>query len=158
HRAEVIDFSKPYAGLQSVIGAPAAAQITGWDDIRGKTVTVTRGTTQDTELTAMAAERGFNIARYDDDATMVTAAVTGQAEMVATSATVVQQIGERNKDLAYEPKFTIRVFDLAIGVRKGEPELLEKLNEWISANLKNGKLNDIYQKYHGTPLPAEILQ
>lgn len=157
-RAEVIDFSKPYAGLQSVIGAPAAAQITGWDDIRGKTVTVTRGTTQDTELTAMAAERGFNVARYDDDATMVTAAVTGQAEMVATSATVVQQIGERNKDLAYEPKFTIRVFDLAIGVRKGEPELLEKLNEWISANLKNGKLNDIYQKYHGTPLPAEILQ
>lgn len=157
-RAEVIDFSTPYAGLLSVIGAPAASDIDDWEDLRGKTVTVTRGTTQDTELTAMAAERGFTVARYDDDATMVTAAVSGQAEMVATSATLVNQIGERNPDRAFEPKFTIQVFDLAIGVRKGEPELLEKLNEWITANLRNGKLNDIYQKYHGSPLPEEMLQ
>lgn len=157
-RAEVIDFSKPYAGLLSVIGAPAASDIKDWEDLRGKTITVTRGTTQDTELTGLAAERGFNIARYDDDATMVTAAVTGQADIIATSATLVNQIGERNADRAFEPKFTIRVFDLAIGVRKGEPELLEKLNEWVSANLKNGKLNDIYMKYHGSPLPEEMLQ
>lgn len=157
-RAEVIDFSTAYAGLLSVIGAPAAADISGWEDLQGQTVTVTRGTTQDTELTELAGEHGFNVARYDDDATMVTAAVTGQAQIVATSATIVQQIGERNAERAFEPKFTIRVFDLAIGVRKGEPELLEKLNEWITANLQNGKLNEIYEKHHGTPLPEEMLQ
>lgn len=157
-RAEVIDFSTPYAALQSVIGAPAASEIDDWDDIRGRTVTVTRGTTQDTELTAMAAERGFNVARYDDDATMVTAAVSGQAEMVATSETIVNQIGARNAERAFEPKFVIRTFDLAIGVRKNEPELLAKLNEWVAANLANGKLNEIYERYHGSPLPAAMLQ
>lgn len=156
-RAQVIDFSDAYAALQSVIGAPAASEIGGWEDLRGRTVTVTRGTTQDTELTGLASEHGFRVARYDDDATMVTAAVSGQAEMVATSATIVNQIGQRNPNLAFEPKFVIRVFDLAIGVRKNEPELLEKLNEWIAENLANGKLNEIYEKYHGSPLPPEML-
>jgi polar amino acid transport system substrate-binding protein len=157
-RAEVIDFSVPYAALRSVIGAPKASEIKGWDDLKGQAVTVTRGTTQDTELTAMAAERGFTVTRYDDDATMVTAAVSGQAKMVATSATLVNQIGKRNESLGFEPKFDIRIFDLAIGVRKNEPELKAKLDEWVSANLKNGKLNEIYQKYHGSPLPAEMLK
>jgi len=157
-RAEVIDFSTPYAALRSVIGAPAGSEIKDWEDLKGKTVTVTRGTTQDTELTALASERSFNVARYDDDATMVTAAVSGQAQMVATSETIVNQIGERNKTLAFEPKFVIRTFDLAIGVRKNEPELLEKLNVWVSENLKNGKLNTIYEKYHGASLPEEMLK
>ncbi len=63
---------------------------------------------------------------------MVTAAVSGQAKMVATSATLVNQIGQRNPDLAYEPKFVIRTFDLAIGLRKNEPELKAKLDEWVA--------------------------
>ncbi|MEZ2132367.1 MULTISPECIES: transporter substrate-binding domain-containing protein [unclassified Sinorhizobium] len=157
-RQQVIDFSTPYAGLLSVIAAPADSPIKDWADLKGKTVTVTRGTTQDTELTKLAAERGFNVTRYDDDATMVTAAVSGQAAIIATSATLVKQIHDKNKEKAFEPKITIRVLNLAIGVRKNEPELLAKLDDWIKTNLKNGKLNDIYQKYHGSPLPKEIVE
>lgn len=156
-RAEVIDFTVPYAALNSVIGAPKGAEIADWEDLRGKAVTVTRGTTQDTALTPLAGERGYTVTRYDDDATMVTAAVSGQAAAVATSETLVNQIGARNPQLGFEPKFTIQVFDLAMGVRKGETQLKEKLDAWIAENLKNGKLNDIYQKYHGSPLPAEML-
>jgi ribose 5-phosphate isomerase B len=57
-RAKVIDFSKPYAVLQSVVGAPKSAAIKDWADLKGKSVTVTRGTTQDTELSAMANDNG----------------------------------------------------------------------------------------------------
>ncbi|EUB99107.1 ABC-type transporter, periplasmic subunit family 3 [Rhizobium sp. CF080] len=156
-RAQVIDFSKPYAGLQSVIAAPASSPIKSWADLKGQAVTVTRGTTQDTELTKLAGEHGFTVTRYDDDATMVTAAVSGQAKIISTSATLVKQVRDKNPTLAFEPKITIRVLNLAIGVRKNEPQLLAKLNEWVAANLQNGKLNQFYQKYHGTPLPAEIV-
>ncbi|WP_312981608.1 transporter substrate-binding domain-containing protein [Atlantibacter sp.] len=156
-RAEVIDFSRAYAGLRSVIGAPAATKISDWADLKGHAITVTRGTTQDSMLTKDAAKNGVTIQRYDDDATMVTAAVSGQAYAVATSATLVNQIKKQNPKLAFEPKMTLTVFDLAIGVKKNEPELKAKLDEWIAANLKNGKLNAIYQKYHGEPIPAEIL-
>lgn len=156
-RAQVIDFSRAYAGLRSVIGAPAATKISDWADLKGHAITVTRGTTQDSMLTKDAAKNGITIQRYDDDATMVTAAVSGQAYAVATSATLVNQIHKQNPKLAFEPKMTLTVFDLAIGLKKNEPELKAKLDEWIAANLKNGKLNAIYEKYHGEPIPAEIL-
>jgi polar amino acid transport system substrate-binding protein len=157
-RAKVIDFSKPYAVLQSVVGAPKATHVKDWADVKGHTVTVTRGTTQDTELSAMANERGFKVVRYDDDATMVTAGATGQAEMVATSVALVNQISAKNPGKPWEPKFVIRNFDLAVGVKKGEPRLLAKLDEWVAANLKNGKLNAIYKKYYNADLPAAMLK
>lgn len=156
-RARIIDFSKPYAVLQSVVGAPKAATLKDWGDLKGKTVTVTRGTTQDTELTAMANDRGFKVVRYDDDATMVTAGVTAQADVVATSVALVNAISAKSPLKPWEPKFVIRNFDLAIGTRQGEGRLQAKLNEWISANLKNGKLSEIYKKYYGVGLPASML-
>jgi polar amino acid transport system substrate-binding protein len=94
--------------------------------------------------------------RYEDDATLVTAAVTGQADIVATSASLVNQMGQKNPSRGFEPKFVITNFDLAIGVKQGEPRLLAKVNEWVAANLKNGKLNAIFKKYYGTDLPAEM--
>ena len=154
-RAKVIDFTKAYAALQSVVGCLKTVEAKGWDDLKGKTIAVSRGTTQDTELSNMK-DRNLTLARFDDDATMVTAAVSGQADCVATSATIVNQIGVKNPARTFEPKVLIRTFDLAIGVRKGEPRLVEKLNEWISTNLKNGKLNEIYKKFHGSELPQEM--
>ena len=156
-RAKVIDFSAPYAALQSVVGGLKTLDVKSWDDLKGKTIAVSRGTTQDTALTNKAKEGGgFNVARYDDDATMVTAAVSGQADFVATSATIVNQIGVKNPARPFDPKVLITTFDLGIGVKKGEPRLVAKLNEWIAANLKNGKLNEIYKKYHGADLPANM--
>src|SRR6478752_8422898 len=52
-RAKVIDFSKPYAALQSVVGCLKSDQVKSWDDLKGKTIGVSRGTTQDTTLTNM---------------------------------------------------------------------------------------------------------
>ena len=154
-RAKVIDFSKPYAALQSVVGCLKSLDVKGWDDLKGKTIAVSRGTTQDTTLTNMK-ERNLTLSRYEDDATMVTAAVSGQADCVATSATIVSQIGVKAAARPFEPKVSITNFDLAIGVKKGEPKLLEKLDAWIGQNLKNGKLNAIYKKFHGTDLPAAM--
>ena len=156
-RAKVIDFSKAYAVLQSVIGAKKDLDLKSYADLKGRAVAVTRGTTQDTMLSAIAAEHGFRMQRYEDDATLLTAAVTGQADIVATSASQVVQMGLKNPARGFEPKFIITKFDLAAGVRKGEPRLLAKVNEWITVNLKNGKLNAIFKKYYGTDLPAEML-
>ena len=89
----------------------------GWDDLKGKTIAVSRGTTQDTELTNMK-DRNLTLARFDDDATMVTAAVSGQADCVATSVTIVNQIGVKNPAPAVRAEVLIRTFDLAIGVRR----------------------------------------
>lgn len=151
-RAKVIDFSKPYAALQSAVGCLKSLPVKDWPDLKGKAIAVSRGTTQDTTLTNMK-DRDLRIARYDDDATMVTAAISGQADCLATSATIINQVGVKNPARVFEPKVPITNFDLAIGVRQGEPRMIEKLNEWVTTNLKNGKLNEIYKKFHGSELP-----
>jgi polar amino acid transport system substrate-binding protein len=155
-RAQVIDFSKPYAVLESVIGGRKDVAVKSIDDLKGHTVCVTRGTTQDVELTKISRDKGFQIARYDDDATDVTAAVSGQCELIATSLTLVNQVTLKAPDHPFEKKVTLHVFDLAMGVKKGESRLVAKLNEWIDTNIKNGKLNAIYKKYHHSELPPQM--
>jgi polar amino acid transport system substrate-binding protein len=155
-RAKVIDFSKPYAVLESIIAGRSDLNVHTLDDLKGKKVCVTRGTTQDADLTKIAGDKGFEVARYDDDATDVTAAVSGQCDLIATSQTIVDQINAKKPTHSFDRKVVLNTFDLAIGVKKGEPVLLSKLNDWVAVNLKNGKLNAIYKKYHGNDLPPQM--
>ena len=154
-RAKVIDFSNRYATLQSDIGCLRSLNVKDWTDLKDKTVGVARGTTQDTTLSNMK-DKELKIARYDDDATEVTAAVSGQVDCVGTSATIINQIGVKNPARIFESKIPLATFDLAVGLKKGEPRLMEKLNGWIAENIKNGKLNAIYKKFHGVELPADM--
>ncbi len=50
-RAKVIDFSKGYAVLRTVIAAPKSIALKSMADLDGKTVGTVRGTTHDTQLT-----------------------------------------------------------------------------------------------------------
>lgn len=154
-RAKVIDFTKRYATLQSDIGCLKSLNVKDWPDLKDKTVGVARGTTQDTMLSNMK-DKELKIARYDDDATEVTAAVSGQVDCVGTSATIINQIGVKNPARTFESKIPLASFDLAIGLKKGEQRLIDKLNAWIAENVRNGKLNAIYKKFHGVELPPDM--
>ncbi|MEO9121955.1 MAG: transporter substrate-binding domain-containing protein, partial [Burkholderiaceae bacterium] len=79
-RAKVIDFSVPYAAIQAVVGAPKSMNIKSMQDLVGKTVISTRGTTNDLAITKLAPP-GTNILRFDDDATSITAVVSGQGDI-----------------------------------------------------------------------------
>lgn len=150
-RAKVIDFSQPYGKIQIVIAAPASEKVAGFDDLVGKRVVVTRGTTADTGLTEGAPKA--EIVRFDDDATLVTAVTSGQADVAANTPSVIKTINEKRPKDPLEIKFVIKVFPYAIGLRKDEPELKAYLDSWVADNLKNGKLNTIYKTWHGADLP-----
>jgi polar amino acid transport system substrate-binding protein len=51
-------------------------------------------------------------------------------------------------------KFTLKNSPCFIGVSKGEPALMAKLNSIIAAAKADGSLNTICVKWLGTPLPA----
>ena len=154
-RQKVIDFSVPYAGLQTIVFAPKATKVTGLADLAGKSVAVTRSTTQDTYLTKEA--KGAQIVRFEDDATLVTAGVTGQAEIIGAAPMQLHAINQKNPGRQMETKFVLSNFGLGIGMRKDEPQLLAWVNNWVKTNLNNGKLNAIYRKYFERDLPQEIL-
>ena len=155
-RAKAVDFSVPYADLLSVVAGPKSIAVKTLADLDGRKVAVTRGTTQDTDLTQRA--KGVQIVRYEDDATLALAVASGQADLFATGRAQVININKKNPARELEPKVTLQTFYLAIGVRKGEPELLNWVNAWVKANLKNGKLNAINKAYHEVDLSPDVIK
>src|SRR5215218_2077131 len=155
-RAKAIDFSLPYASLSTVIAATKATNVKKLADLDGKTVGTVRGTTHDTQLTK-EGPKGMKLVRYEDDATEAQAFLSGQVDIISTAELLVAPIGKKNPARELEVKFVLDTFKLAVGVKKDEARLLAEVNKWIATNLKNGKLDAIYKKYHGNGLPDVIL-
>ena len=155
-RAKVIDFSKGYAVLRTVIAAPKSLTLKSMADLDGKTVGTVRGTTHDTQLTK-EGPKGMKLVRYEDDATEAQAFLSGQVDIFSTAELLVAPIDKKNPARQVEVKFVLDTFKLAVGVKKDEARLLAEVNNWITTNLKNGKLDAIYKKYHGNGLPDVIL-
>ena len=153
-RAQVIDFSLAYAPLRTVLAGVKSIAVKDLAGLDGKTVGTTRGTTHDSWLSKNA--KNAKVVRYEDDATTAQAFVSGQIDLFTTAEFLLGPIARKNASRELELKFVLESFKLGIGVRKGETRLLQQVNDWVKASLKNGKLNEIYKKYHGNDLPDEI--
>ncbi len=105
-RQKVIDFSIPYAGLQTIVFAPKAMKIASVGDLAGKSVAVTRSTTQDTYLTREA--KGAQIVRFEDDATLVTAGVTGQADIIGAAPMQLHAVNQKAPIARWKPSSCCR--------------------------------------------------
>ncbi len=154
-REKVIDFSVPYGAALNVVAAPKSLEIKSLADLSGKKIAVTRGTTNDTEVTK-GAPKDAEIVRFDDEATSLTALVSNQLDIVAQNPSFIATIQKRNPAKQLEIKFVLKQIDFAIGVRKGDAQLKAWLDQWIAANLANGKLSAMHKKYHGVDLPASL--
>jgi polar amino acid transport system substrate-binding protein len=146
-REKVIDFSVPYAHILSVIAGPRSVAIKGFDELAGKRVASTRGTTNDKLATEGAKDA--QIVRFDDDATLITAVTSGQVDIVATSPALVKTMRENAPQLNLEVKFVMKGFPLGIGMRKGEARLQKWINEWIQTHTSDGQLSAIHKRFHG---------
>src|SRR5450631_4529305 len=156
-RAKVIDFSLGYAVLRTVIAAPKSVSVKSLAELDGKTVGTVRGTTHDTQLTK-EAPKGMKLVRYEDDATEQQAFLSGQVDIISTGEMIVPQIDKKNPARQIELKFVLDNFKLCVGVKKDETRLLEEVNKWVAANLKNGRLNELNKKYFGSDLPELIVK
>lgn len=154
-REKVVDFSVPYSGIQVIVGAPRGTPLNRIDDLVGRKVAVVRGSTNDNELTR-AAKPGTEILRFDDDATAITAVLSGQAEFYCTAPALLAPVNQQKPELAMQPKLIVKTNLTGIGMRKNEPRLKARVDEWVRENLRNGKLNAIYRKYHNADLSPEV--
>jgi polar amino acid transport system substrate-binding protein len=96
------------------------------------------------------------VVRFEDDATLITSVVSGQLDIISTQPPLIGAINKKMPNRPLETKFLMKEFDLGIAQRKDEARLRDWINAWVSENLKNGKLNVIYKKYHGVDLPQSL--
>uniref|UniRef100_UPI003FEF1D2E basic amino acid ABC transporter substrate-binding protein n=2 Tax=Gemmiger formicilis TaxID=745368 RepID=UPI003FEF1D2E len=143
-RLKVMDFSDTYAeGIQSII-VPEDSDIASADDLTGKAIGTQRGTTGYIYCTDDFGED--NVIAYDDGLTAVQALNNGQVDAVVIDNAPAQEFVAANPglkilDTAYAQE------DYAIGVAKGNTQLLDAINGALEELQADGTLQAIVDKY-----------
>jgi polar amino acid transport system substrate-binding protein len=152
-RAKSISFSTPYGVNNSVIFAPASIVIKTAADLAGKKVAVARGTGNESMLAAVAPD-GTQIVRFNDEASALAALASGQADAYASDETIAKSLNAKFPEKHFETKFFLENGGdfYAIGLKRGDPDLLHWLNTFVYFHRENGDLARIYEKYVGAPL------
>ncbi|TPK33940.1 transporter substrate-binding domain-containing protein [Mesorhizobium sp. B2-5-3] len=153
-RLKVVNFSVPYAGLEQFVYGDKDIAITDKAGLAGQTIGVTRGTTQDTAVTAIAAA-DTNVQRYDDDASSAQALISGQVPLLGVADIAIGQIEKTAPD-RFTKKFLLRQQAQGIVVRKDSPELLAAVNDFLNGKKKDGSLGKLHEQWMKAPLPAFI--
>lgn len=156
-RLRSIDFSRPYSGISTFVAAPKSVAIRTSADLVGKKIAVTRGTTNDADVTRIAPP-GAEIVRFEDESTTMTAIVSGQMDVTALATTLIEIINQRNPSKQLEPKLLLQNSLFGVGMRKNEAALKDWINKWVADRLKGGDLQSIYRKHQGADIPDDVLK
>lgn len=154
-RAQVVDFTDPYAPYYIAVMGPEEVAVAGPDDLAGKTIAVNRGTLEDTEVTKVAPE-GADIQRYNDYNGVISAFLSGQSQLMVVGNDVGATILAQNPAIKPVEKFVLLTSPSNMAVKKGETRLQQKLNETLAGMKKDGTLNEMAVKWLKQPLPADF--
>ena len=130
-RADVVDFALPYMKVALGVVSPDAALITSIEDLRGKKLIVSKGTTAETWFTANEPE--VELLKFDTYTETFNALLDGRGDALSTDNTEVLAWAIEN------PGFTVGIESLgsldtiAPAVQKGNDTVLAYINEEIEA-------------------------
>lgn len=149
-REKVIDFTVAYSPFFIGVFGPKGTAVKTPADLAGKTISVTRGSVDDMELTKIAPPNA-ELRRFEDNNATVSAYVSGQVQLIATGASVAGNMMARNPQLNTEYKLLLKDSPNFIGVGKGEDKLRARVNEIILDAKKAGELDKMAVKWLGRP-------
>lgn len=153
-RAKQVLFTNPYAGIQTVVYGAKDAQIAKPEDLKGKSIGVARATTQDTSVTSLVPA-GTDIKRFDDNASVIQALLSGQIQSMADANTVIAEV-EKISGGRFETKFLVAQQRQAMAVRPGETAFADYVNAFIKRHIDDGSLEAMSKKWLGVPLPNVV--
>ncbi len=148
-RQTVMDFSDSYAAGIQVVIVPEDSDIASIDDMTGKMIGVQRGTTGDQYCSASVEDGGFgeeNVTRYDNGLTAVQALNNSQVDCVVIDNAPAQEFVAANPGLKIlDTEYANEEY--AIGVAKGNTQLLDAINTAIAELKADGTIQSILDKY-----------
>ncbi len=143
-RKEQVDFSLSYAtGVQSII-VVEGSEIASPDDLAGKKIGVQLGTTGD--IYACDDFGAENVTQYGKGADAVIALKGGDVDAVIIDNEPAKAFVEANEGLKIlDTDYAVE--DYAIAIKKGNTELLDKINTALEKLTADGTIDTIIGKY-----------
>ena len=144
-RMQSVDFSNTYAKASQKIIVTEDSEIASPDDLKGVIVGVQLGTTGDIYVSDLEAD-GTTVERYSKGFEAVQALSQGKIDAVVIDGEPAKTFVAETEGLKIlEESFTDEEY--AIAVKKGNTELLEKINGALKTLKDNGTLDEIVAKY-----------
>ncbi len=151
-RRENMDFTEPYFEAKQLILVPKGQHIAKPEDLKGKKVAVTTGTTADTVAQKIMGGTDPNIRRFESLPLVLKEVESGGVEAAIGDNGVVANYVANNSDKGFTilegVDFDKEYYGMA--VQKGNAALLAKLNEGIKKVQADGSYQKIYDKYFGS--------
>ena len=119
------------------------------DDLKGKKIGVQLGTTGDIYVTDYEKDGTATVSRFNKAADAVQALKQSKIDCIVLDEQPAKAFVERNSDIKIiDEEFTLE--DYALCVKKGNKELLEKINTSLAKLKDDGTLEQIINSYIGT--------
>ena len=142
-----VDFSDTYAKASQMIIVKEDSAIAGPDDLKGVVVGVQLGTTGDIYVSDLEAE-GTTVERYNKGFEAVQALSQGKIDAVVIDGEPAKTfVAETEGIKMLDEAFTEEEY--AIAVKKGNTELLDKINGALKELKEDGTVDDIMNNYIG---------
>lgn len=146
------DFSEPYFEAQQLIAVPKNSSIAKFEDLKGKKVGVQNGTTGDEVVKKLLGETSPNIKRFESTPLALKELENGGVDAVVADNGVVLEYVKNNSDKGFKTisdnSFEKEFYGIA--VKKGNKEVLDKVNQGLKKIKDDGTYQKIYDKYFGT--------
>lgn len=157
-RRQTIDFSDPYFDAHQLIAVPDKSKVTRFDDLKKLKVGVQTGTTGDEVVSKLLGKTSTNIKRFESTPLALKELESGGVDAVVADNGVVVNYVTNNAGAKFrmvnDPAFQPERYGIA--VRKGNAELLAKINKGLADIKADGTYDAIYARYFGArPVAAE---
>ena len=149
-RAEAMNLSEPYMKNEMIFVVPGNSDIKTMDELKGKTVGVQNGSSAQEILEASDLYANITATPLEDNVTLLNQMELGFSDAVFLDSVVAYYfIAENNKDYFVLPG-NLESEEYAIGFRKADKALRDKVQETLSAMKADGKLAEISTKWFGS--------
>lgn len=156
-REKVVDFADPYMKVAIGVVSPKAGLVTKADQLKGKNLIVTKGTTAETYFTKEYPE--INLEKYESKSQQFQALTDGRADALADDNSYLYAWVKENPDFEVGIKEIGDVSTINPGVKKGNKSLLDWVNKDIEKLYKEGFFEKAYDEtlkpFFGSDIHAE---
>jgi polar amino acid transport system substrate-binding protein len=150
-RKQTMDFSNPYFDAVQLIAVKDNSKIAKFADLKKAKVGVQTGTTGDEAVTKLLGKTNTNIKRFESTPLALKELEAGGVDAVVADNGVVIHYVANNPGgkfkMVSDKEFAPEQYGFA--VKKGNAELVGKLNEGIAGIKADGSYAKLYEKYFG---------
>ena len=157
-RAEQMLFTAGYLWTAFQFGIKkGSAPIKGWEDLKGKAVSVNKGTPYEKLSKEMGEKHGFTVQAYDTQPDATQAVLSGRAYATLGGNTVIVYTASKNPQFVADLELTETRAHWAAPTRKDSVQLRNQLQDTIDCMKKDGTVAKFYEKWFNKKPAADDL-